>query len=366
MSTIENKLNQALEACEMGNYNQAAGLFFLASKDTYQSIQADVPAEVCEIRLRQARRLQEQAQALFVPEQEVVTYYAGNNRDGNEGNEGDNSNNDSTRLVTFSAIAGAESLKNMMRENIIIPLKNRMRASEREVRTSSGVLMYGPPGTGKTFFAKALAGELNCPFYEVKSEEISNKYHGESEKALAEIFAQAAKHEFAILFFDEVDALLPPRDGRHSSNVDNSVTGVFLSKTSEYKNILVIGTTNRPWAIDESAIRPERFETMVEVPLPDEAGRLALWQMACKGKYFADIDAKRLAKQTEGYSPADILSLANKAALKVFVDAIDNNHDNPVKQADIEAILKDTAPSVNQAQLTKLEAFAEQAKIQLS
>lgn len=344
-NNILDSLDAGTRALANKQYRDAGRHFLHSAEGLYRSVEKASPA-VRGIRLRQADELREQGESLLK---------RGNTIANNNGNF-----NYSMQTTTFKDIAGAETLKEEMYQKIIMPMVQTEKAKLFGVKPSSGILMYGPPGTGKTFFAEALAGELNCPFYEVKPEQILGKYHGESEKALAEIFTTAAQHPFSILFFDEVDAILPNADSGQSSNVENSTTNVFLRHATEHKNILIIAATNRPWAVDRRAIRPERFETMIEVPLPDEKGRLAIFNMLAEKYYFDKaINWHSLAKVTAGYSPADIISVVNAAAQAVFMECVKNDCERTITEADLQQTIDKTSPSVTSAQLQQFVAFSQ-------
>ncbi len=155
--------------------------------------------------------------------------------------------------------------------------------------------------------------------------------------------------------------MLPNSDSGHSSNVSNSITNVFLRLSTQTPNVLLVGATNRPWAVDPRTIRFERFETMIEVPLPDTLGRLAILQSLAK-KYYLDthIDWQKLADATEGFSPADIISIINAAAQNVFMDSVINDDERTITQADIQHVLDRSHPSVSKAQLQQYIDFKRQ------
>ncbi|MBM4093651.1 MAG: ATP-binding protein, partial [Planctomycetes bacterium] len=159
--------------------------------------------------------------------------------------------------VTFDMIAGMADAKQAILEMVVYPLRAPEKARALGLKAGGGVLLYGPPGTGKTMLGKAVAHELDAPFYYASGAQIRSKWHGESEQRLRS-FLQAAKAQpVAVLFLDEVDGLLPRRGG--NSVVDNRIVAQFLAEVGGFEDsdnvLLILGATNKPWDIDEAVFR---------------------------------------------------------------------------------------------------------------
>jgi len=213
-------------------------------------------------------------------------------------------------------VANLAEVKQRLTEAVIWPITDPSRFRSMGIEPPRGVLLYGPPGTGKTFVVRALAHEAAAAFFSVKGAELLDKYVGESERAVREIFARARAASPAILFFDEIDALAPVR-GRSTTSVTDSVVAAMLTEIdgiSTRGDVAVIGATNRRDLIDPALLRAGRFEVQIELGLPDAEGRLALLKMS-DVPFAADVDLARLAGLAEGLSFADLSGVLREAAL---------------------------------------------------
>jgi transitional endoplasmic reticulum ATPase len=216
----------------------------------------------------------------------------------------------------FEKVANLAEVKQRLTEAVIWPITDPSRFRSMGIEPPRGVLLYGPPGTGKTFVVRALAHEAAAAFFSVKGAELLDKYVGESERAVREIFARARAASPAILFFDEIDALAPVR-GRSTTSVTDSVVAAMLTEIdgiSTRGDVAVIGATNRRDLIDPALLRAGRFEVQIELGLPDAEGRLALLKMS-DVPFAADVDLARLAGLAEGLSFADLSGVLREAAL---------------------------------------------------
>ena len=196
----------------------------------------------------------------------------------------------------------------------------------------SNILMVGPTGTGKTLLAKAVANESECNFISVKGPELMSKWVGESEKGIREIFRKARLASPSIIFFDEIDSIVPRRGSYEgSSHVTESVVSQFLTELDgleELKNVVVIGATNRPDMIDPALLRPGRLEQHIFVPPPDREGRkqiLDVYIRDISSMLAEDVNLDELVDKTEGFVGADIEALVREAkmvAIREFVKAM--------------------------------------------
>jgi transitional endoplasmic reticulum ATPase len=232
--------------------------------------------------------------------------------------------------ITWKHVGGLEETKQELKEAVEWPLKYPDVFERLQTKPPKGILLFGPPGTGKTLLAKAVANESECNFIAVKGPELLSKWVGESEKGVREIFRKARQASPSIIFFDEIDALVPKRGTyQGSSHVTESVVSQILTELDgmeELKNVTILAATNRPDMLDEALLRPGRLERHIYVPAPDEESRKKIFEVYLGGNTGSvlakDVDIDLLVKQTEGYVGADIESLvreAKMAAMREFI-----------------------------------------------
>ena len=222
--------------------------------------------------------------------------------------------------VNWENVGGLEDTKERLREMIQWPLEYPQVFAAMDVDPANGVLLYGPPGTGKTLLAKAVANEGQSNFISIKGPELLNKYVGESERGVREVFSKARENAPTVVFFDEIDSIAGER-GQHASDsgVSERVVSQLLTELDgleELEDVVVIATTNRPDLIDDALLRPGRLDRHVHVPIPDEAARRAILEVHTRNKPLADdVDLDQLADETEGYVGADIEALCREASM---------------------------------------------------
>jgi transitional endoplasmic reticulum ATPase len=224
--------------------------------------------------------------------------------------------------ITWDDVGGLEDVKQELQEAVEWPLKYPMIFEKLQTKPPKGILLFGPPGTGKTMLAKAVANESECNFISVKGPELLSKWVGESEKGVREIFRKARQAAPSIIFFDEVDALVPKR-GTYmgSSHVTESVVSQILTELDgleELKNVTVIGATNRPDMLDPALMRPGRMERHIYVPPPDKEGRRKIFLVYLRNAdalLADDVKIDDLIAETENYVGADIEALVREAKL---------------------------------------------------
>ncbi|MBI5228916.1 CDC48 family AAA ATPase [Candidatus Micrarchaeota archaeon] len=222
--------------------------------------------------------------------------------------------------VKWEQIGGLEGVKRELKEAVELPLKKPEVFGRMGIRPVRGILLFGPPGTGKTLLAKAVATESEANFIAVRGPELLSKWVGESEKGVREVFRKARLAAPCIIFFDELDAIAPYRGGEDGhSHVTESMVNQLLSELDgiqNLKDVVVIAATNRIDIVDPALLRPGRFDKLIETPMPDEPTRLAILQVHTKKMPLdANIDLKALAKQTDGYSGADLEALCREAGM---------------------------------------------------
>jgi transitional endoplasmic reticulum ATPase len=219
----------------------------------------------------------------------------------------------------FDKVAGLADVKQRLTEAVIWPMTQPERFAQMGIDPPRGILLYGPPGTGKTFVIRALAHESGAAFFPVKGAELLDKYVGESERGVREVFERARAAAPSIIFFDELDALAPVR-GSSTTSVTDSVVAAMLTELDGIGtrgDVVVIGATNRQDLVDPALLRSGRFEVHIELGLPEQSGRRALLEIT-DVPFAAEVDLDELAAKTDGFSFADMTGLLREAALDVL------------------------------------------------
>ncbi|TMI72575.1 CDC48 family AAA ATPase [Candidatus Bathyarchaeota archaeon] len=234
--------------------------------------------------------------------------------------------------VTWDQVGGLEDVKEELREAVEWPLKYPDLFAQLNATPPKGLLLYGPPGTGKTLLAKAVAHESESNFISVKGPELLNKFVGESEKAVREVFRKARQASPCIIFFDEIDSVAPTRgSSMGDSHVTERVISQFLTEMDgleELRNVIIIAATNRPDIIDSALLRPGRFDRLLFVPPPDLEARKQIFKIHTRKTPLAeDVNLDDLARKTDGYTGADIASLANTGVMLALREHISKAKD---------------------------------------
>jgi len=263
--------------------------------------------------------------------------------------------------IRWEDVGGLDEVKQRLVEAVEWPLKYPEKFEKFGIKPPRGILLYGPPGCGKTLLAKAIATESEANFISVKGPEIFNKWVGESEKAIREIFRKARQAAPCIVFFDEIESIIPRKDlVDDSSGVTNRVSSQFLSEidgVEELSDVIVIGATNRPDLIDPPAMRPGRLDRLIYVPPPDEKARYAILRIYTKKMPLSpDVNLREMAARTEGYSGADLESLCREAALNSLRKNIEADY---VTREDFEEALQIVKPSISPQMVREYEKVKE-------
>lgn len=225
-----------------------------------------------------------------------------------------------TPAERFSDVGGQDAAVAEL-QAVLLALASPERYREWGARAPKGVLLYGPPGTGKTLLARCVAGEAGAHFFHVRAADVVSKWYGEAEQRMQGVFERARNSTPAIVFFDEIDALAPHRDGAHE------VTHRVVSTMLEYmdgleaiEGVVVIAATNRPEALDPAILRPGRFDRLVEIGLPGAIGRRQILDIHCRraerraGRpLFTDVDWPALEEASDGLSGADLSEAVRRA-----------------------------------------------------
>jgi transitional endoplasmic reticulum ATPase len=270
--------------------------------------------------------------------------------------------------VGWRDVGGLAEVRARLEEAVEWPLKYASLFERAAIKPPKGILLTSPPGCGKTLVAKAIANESRVNFISVKGPSLLSKYVGESERGVREVFKKARQAAPCIVFFDEIDALIPTRSaGGSDSHVSERVLAQFLAEldgVEELKGVLVLGATNRPDMIDPAVLRPGRFDTVIDIPLPDGRSRREIFGIHLRGKPLASgIDVGKLAARTEGLSGADIAGICHQAALAAVRRVVEAAGGNPPDEAavlitirDIRAALAATRPPGGETPSDEAEA----------
>jgi len=232
--------------------------------------------------------------------------------------------------VKWSDVGGLGGIKDELKEAVEWPLKYSEIFKKAGTNPPKGMLLYGIPGTGKTLLAKAVATESGVNFISVKGPALISKYVGESEKAIREIFKTAKQASPTILFFDEIDSVVPRRGSSSTdAHVTERVISQFLTEMDgieELKGVIVLAATNRLDLIDPALLRSGRFDLLLELPKPDVKAREEIWKIHTRNKPLdKDVDLKQMAEDSDGQVGADIEFVCRKAAMLAIREYIENH-----------------------------------------
>ncbi len=242
--------------------------------------------------------------------------------------------------VTWEDVGGLDNIKEELKEAVEWPLKYSEIFKKTNTSPPKGIILYGAPGTGKTLLAKAVANESGVNFISVKGPALISKYVGESERGIREVFRKAKQASPTILFFDEIDSIVPRRGSSSTdAHVTERVISQFLTEMDgieELKGVMVLGATNRLDLVDPALLRSGRFDLLLELQIPDEVARGKIFKIHVKNKPIApDVDMKRLARETEGKAGSDIELICRKAAMiaiREFIERKPKGKDSPTIQ----------------------------------
>ncbi len=262
--------------------------------------------------------------------------------------------------VGWSDIGGLGEAQEKLREGVELPLRNPGAFRRLGIRPAKGFLLYGPPGTGKTLLAKAVAKEAEANFISMKSSDLLSKWYGESEQQIARLFARARQVAPVVVFIDEIDSLVPARGtGAGEPQVTARVVNTILAEMDgleELQSVVVIGATNRPNLVDPALLRPGRFDELVYVGTPDEAGREHILKIHTRDMPLAgDVDLADIASKTDRFTGADLEDVTRRAGLNAIRRAGEKVEN--VSAADFAEALEDARATVT------AEMEAEYAKM---
>ncbi|MDZ5809968.1 AAA family ATPase [Halorubrum sp. AD140] len=255
--------------------------------------------------------------------------------------------------VTWDDVGGLTAVKERLRETVQWPLEHPEAFARVALEPDRGILLYGPPGTGKTLLAKAVANESESNFVSVKGPELLDKYVGESEKGVREVFSKARQNAPTVVFFDEIDSIAAERGGSTDASVGERVVSQLLTELDgleEMEDVVVVATTNRKDLIDDALLRAGRIERHLRVPRPDAAARREIFAVHCRDRPLADdVDVDALVDRTEGYVGADIEAVCREAAAAAVREYVRDDDravdDIRIAEDHFERALREVTPS---------------------
>ena len=263
--------------------------------------------------------------------------------------------------TTWEDIGGLEGIKQDLKEAVEWPLKYPGIFKGLGVRAPKGILLYGPPGTGKTLLARAVAKESEANFILVNGPELLNKFVGESERGVRKIFEKARQASPCVIFFDEIDSIVPRRGRSFDSGVTERMVNQLLTEIDglqELNDVIVVGATNRPDILDPALLRPGRFDRIILTPVPDDKARLQILKIHSKSMPLAkDVDLNVIAEKTENYVGADLESLCREAAILAL------RKDMGAKQVNMDNFneaLKKVRSSINAEDIKRYEDIEDE------
>ncbi|RLJ00871.1 MAG: AAA family ATPase [Candidatus Aenigmatarchaeota archaeon] len=262
--------------------------------------------------------------------------------------------------VKWSDVGGLEKVKQKLKEVIEWPLKYPDQFDKFNLTPPKGILLYGPPGTGKTLIAKAVANESGANFISVKGPELLSKWVGESEKKLREIFRKAKQSAPSIIFFDEIDAMTHSRGTSRTEVVDTLVSQLLteMSGIEEIKGVVIMAATNRPDIVDNSLLRPGRFDRHILISAPDEKGRIEILKVHTKNvPVDKNVNLEEIAKKTKNFSGADLESLCKEATMLALRENLKGKGTDKVTKKHFDEVLKDMRPSIPEKLIKSYEDF---------
>ncbi len=259
-----------------------------------------------------------------------------------------------TKGKGFDEIAGMNEIKDILYQDIILPLSDKELYEQYKVSVPNGIMFYGPPGCGKTFIAERFAEEVEYSFYQIKPSDLASTYiHGTQEK-IGQLFREARKKAPSIIFIDEVDAIVPNREDTHMDHGHASEVNEFLAQMTEchQHGIFIIAATNAPEKIDPAILRTGRIDKVVYVGPPDYEARVEMFKLYLRERPTdTDIDYGELADMTRNYVSSDIKFITNEASRNALKER------TKIQQRHLEGAIKQNPSSISEKQILKYEKF---------
>ena len=251
--------------------------------------------------------------------------------------------------ISFKDVGNLEEVKDIIRRELIYPIKNPEIAEKFKKEIGGAILLYGPPGCGKTYIAKATAGECDVPFFNINITDILSEREGVSEKNLHYIFEKAINNAPAVLFFDEIDAIVCRRD-IYGSGSEKRLVNAFLTELDGFKKatgLVILAATNMPWNIDPALRRAGRFTKQIFVPPPDKDAREEIFRLHTRDKPISrNVNFKKLAELTEGYAASDIKAICDRAAEIPWEETLKGGEEREIEMDDFLQAIKEQKSSL--------------------
>jgi transitional endoplasmic reticulum ATPase len=268
--------------------------------------------------------------------------------------------------LRFDDVAGLDDVKEDIRLKMLYPFEHPELAQKFGIRAGGGVLLFGPPGTGKTMLAKATAGEIEATFFKISPADVLSKWVGEAEQNIKKLFDAATSEPRAIIFIDEIEALVPARRDEGSSVMQRVVPQILQGMEGFDKKtvspVLFMGATNVPWQLDPAVLRPGRFDEKVYIPLPDLPARRKMLDIYLSKRPVADnVDFDSLAGRLDGYSGADIKYICDRAAVVPFLQSVASGEEGQITVEILADVVAEAPRTVTQAMLQRFEEWAKES-----
>ena len=261
-----------------------------------------------------------------------------------------------TKGVRWEDVAGLEEVRRILLESIEIPLLHEDLMKEMDVKPSKGLLLFGPPGCGKTMIVKAAANELNANFLTISGSELMRNRNQSPAAYVKEVFNRARESVPALVFIDEIEALAPNRDEYRGGILTELLQE--LDGVKELKNVMLVGATNKPSALDPAILRPGRFDKILYIPPPDEPARRQLFASNL-AKFLKNVNVSMLAKLSDGFSGADIAAVGQEVKMQLVRDRL-KGKEASVKTEDVIAVMKNRRPSISSRDLQEYSLFLKE------
>jgi transitional endoplasmic reticulum ATPase len=372
--SFERYKQKGLDARRAGQWDSANSYLELAVQEMVKIGRATPAGELRVQRFRTAEKLMELATDCKKAKQEnrksAPVTRGGSSPESSSESEGSGDAKDwivkEKPHLRFSDVAGLDDVKEDIRLKMLYPFEHPELAEKFGIRAGGGVLLFGPPGTGKTMLAKATAGEIEATFFKISPADVLSKWVGEAEQNIKKLFDAAVNEPRAIIFIDEIEALVPARRDEGSSVMQRVVPQILQGMEGFDKKsvspVLFMGATNVPWQLDPAVLRPGRFDEKVYIPLPDLPARRKMLDIYLGKRPVADdVDLDALAQKLDGFSGADIKYICDRAAVVPFLQSVASGQEGQISIQIIEDSIADAPKTVNAAMLQRFEQWTKES-----